>query len=670
MKYIHLLSLFFILLFSQFVLGAGEKVTVTGIGLTADEAIENALTRAVRKSLGSLITSTTEINNDELIEDRIIVVSGGFVKAYEKVGEAKEVNGVWEVTIEAEIEQNDLSKAVDSIRDKFVANPTQIKGQDLQAQALTQLHNRRQYAEMSLLLFKQRLTLTQTHPRYDYDNIAGVATVTVRFATDSIQWDRYHRSCETILSNYAKRTVSQLTRQIPLQSKFQTNQFVSLERDVIGAAEQIRMAGTIPSYAAACSLSALYAHPIQRQLANSWVLWFQVQSSPTATLWKGYLLDTDPTSLFPFLSRSSVLHTVLKDENKKILVDEKSSLRPTLKTKVYPDEVSGTGIFATSSSGVLLCSGADVTISKNGEPVVLAKNINEFWKNNDKQFSDRLNIFITRQPTIYTPPHFSDDLVHKNAPAGTKNVLRILFTRKPNVATGIVPGYTVERQLPLGVDKVGSLKEVNAYIDFNYNQVRLLEYLHREFGTVAQLNLNGPNGTAILTLNDSTFTPDTNFSIFGQIKELQTLNLRDTKGTNSCLDQVELMPSLVTLDLSNSDVDVMGLEKLKSLNRLQTLIMDNNGIDADIINVLARITSLKTLSLKNTMLTNTTLKLLPQMQQLKVLMLDDNAITTDCVKHLSTMKFLTKLSIKKTKISDAGTNRLRMLLPICDVIKN
>ena len=668
MKYIHLLSLFFILLFSQFVLGAGEKVTVTGIGLTVDEAIENALTRAVRKSLGSLITSTTEINNDELIEDRIIVVSGGFVKDYRKVGQPKLVNGIWEVTIEAEIQQNDLSKAVDAIRSNFVANPTQIKGSALQAQALTQLHNRRQYAEMSLLLFKQRLTLTQIHKGYNYNNIAAVATVTVRFSTDTAHWSKYQKSCDTILSKYAKRTVSQLTQEIPLQSKFYTNQFVSLERDVIVAAEQTRMAGTIPSYAAACSLSALLAHPIQRQLPNSWVLWFQVQSSTKSTLWKGYLLNTDPTSLFPFLSRSSVLHTVLKDDNKKILVDEKSSLRPTLKTKVYPDEVSGTGIFATSSSGILLCSGADVTIKKNKEDVVLAKNINEFWKNNDKQFSPRLNIFITRHPTIFTPPHFCDDLVHEDA-AGTKNVLRILFTRKPNAQKGIVPGYTVERQLPLGVGKVGSLKEVNAYIDFNYNQVRLLESLHREFGTVAQLNLNGPNGTAILTLNESTFTPDTNFSILGQIKELQTLNLRDTKGTNSCLDQVELMPSLVALDLSNSDVDVMGLEKLTSLNRLQTLIMDNNNIDADIINVLARITSLKTLSLKNTMLTNTTLKLLPKMPQLKILMLDDNAITTDCVKHLSTMKFLTELSIKNTKISDAGTNRLRMLLPICNVIK-
>ncbi len=664
MKHIHLLALFFILACYQFVLGAGEVVEAEGIGLTIEEAEKSALNQAVRESLGSLITSTTVIDKGQVIEDKIIVVSGGYVSDYKVIFGPVTENGIVRLKIRAEVQTNKLSDALSNLAIP-IATPTEINGQNIQTEALTKLHDRREATKMSVILFQRRLNVTRIYPiDHNYNSITKISNTTVRFTTAQSEWTDYYDSSEQILDIISLETVRLIAPVVALKPEFVEDQFVSLEQDVIDAVEHPRMAREIPSFATASSLSPLFENEIQKGTENSWVLWFQFQSTQTGTLWKGYLMNTDPTVLFPFLSRSSHLRTEITDQIGNVVVTQTTPLRPTLETKVYDAEISDTGLFAASSSGMPLYSGPDVVAESDHD-------INYFWENNQLQDSERLNIFITRQPTIYTPPDSCDDLVHETA-TGTKDVLRILSSHDPNSTSPLGPGSgcTVERRLPITLADWGRFSKFDTYIDFNYKQERLVEFLREvEFGTDPKLNLNGPNGAATLTLNEAIFTPSTNFSIFDEISNLQTLNLRNTKKTNLCLDQVKLMPSLVTLDLSSSDVNIMGIERLTSLNRLQTLIMDNNDIDADIINVLVRIASLKTLSLENP--TDEKVGLLFKMKQLRTLVLDDNDEITDaCVSDLRKMKFLTKLSIIDTKISDAGISQLKDTLLGCNVIHN
>src|SRR5689334_7847830 len=70
---------------------AGEQtVTAEGMGVPSggdkakarDQAIDNALRRAVEQTVGTLIESSTATDNYEVLDDRIYTQARGFVKSY------------------------------------------------------------------------------------------------------------------------------------------------------------------------------------------------------------------------------------------------------------------------------------------------------------------------------------------------------------------------------------------------------------------------------------------------------------------------------------------------------------------------------------------------------------------------------------------------------------
>ena len=103
-----------LLLFSLFLslpAAAGEeqsgvvKVVATGLGVDQDGAVKNALRAAVEQAVGTIIDSKTVVENDELIGDKILSHSGGYVQKYDILGEPKSEGGLIKVRIEAEVKQ-------------------------------------------------------------------------------------------------------------------------------------------------------------------------------------------------------------------------------------------------------------------------------------------------------------------------------------------------------------------------------------------------------------------------------------------------------------------------------------------------------------------------------------------------------------------------------------
>ncbi len=100
---------------------ADEAKTVQATGQAAiygtdtaqarDKAIEDAMRKAVEQAMGAMVSSETVTQNFELISDKILAKSRGYVKTYKVIGEKKE-GGVFEVQIEAQVSagnlQNDL----------------------------------------------------------------------------------------------------------------------------------------------------------------------------------------------------------------------------------------------------------------------------------------------------------------------------------------------------------------------------------------------------------------------------------------------------------------------------------------------------------------------------------------------------------------------------------
>ena len=64
-----------------------KEITVTGMGETLEAAEKQALAAAIRQAVGAYMDSKTIVENEEIIQDRILSVSNAFVEKYEVVGE-------------------------------------------------------------------------------------------------------------------------------------------------------------------------------------------------------------------------------------------------------------------------------------------------------------------------------------------------------------------------------------------------------------------------------------------------------------------------------------------------------------------------------------------------------------------------------------------------------
>lgn len=82
-----------------------QDVTVEGTGDSSANAIKDAFRNAVRQVVGALVDAETLVKNDELVEDKILTYSNGFIKTYAEIpGSQKTQGGIHRVKIKATVE--------------------------------------------------------------------------------------------------------------------------------------------------------------------------------------------------------------------------------------------------------------------------------------------------------------------------------------------------------------------------------------------------------------------------------------------------------------------------------------------------------------------------------------------------------------------------------------
>lgn len=94
---------------------AQEKQHITvetrGVGVSPDAALKDALSQAVHQASGTLVDAKTIVKNEEIMEDRILAASDGFIQSYEKYGEArKNRQGLWTIRIRASVVMKPLKQ--------------------------------------------------------------------------------------------------------------------------------------------------------------------------------------------------------------------------------------------------------------------------------------------------------------------------------------------------------------------------------------------------------------------------------------------------------------------------------------------------------------------------------------------------------------------------------
>ena len=86
------------------------------IGLARDQAIDDALRKAVEQTLGTFVQSSTLVENNMLVEDNILSWSNGYVRDHKIIKEGKADAQTYEVTIQAEVEMANLRNDWDGIQ--------------------------------------------------------------------------------------------------------------------------------------------------------------------------------------------------------------------------------------------------------------------------------------------------------------------------------------------------------------------------------------------------------------------------------------------------------------------------------------------------------------------------------------------------------------------------
>lgn len=103
---------------------AFANVEATGEGVNKDMALTSALRRAVEQGVGAYVKSSTTVIDSQLVDDKILSHSKGYVTSYKVIKESKTDDG-YSVTISAKVDDKTIKDDVNAltILRKSVGNP-------------------------------------------------------------------------------------------------------------------------------------------------------------------------------------------------------------------------------------------------------------------------------------------------------------------------------------------------------------------------------------------------------------------------------------------------------------------------------------------------------------------------------------------------------------------
>jgi hypothetical protein len=91
-------------------------VAITGenMAIFREKAIDDALRRAVEQAVGTMISSDTMTNNFQVVHDKILAQTSGYVKSYQIIREGR-VGQEFRVTVMADVGRENLQRTLDAL---------------------------------------------------------------------------------------------------------------------------------------------------------------------------------------------------------------------------------------------------------------------------------------------------------------------------------------------------------------------------------------------------------------------------------------------------------------------------------------------------------------------------------------------------------------------------
>jgi hypothetical protein len=321
-----------------------DIVTAKGQGSSEELAIASAFRQAVRQVIGVLIDSQTLIENDELIEDKIIAYSQGYIDSWETIS-SSDSNGIYSVKIKAVVQRREITRGLE---EHIVQVTTSFDGEslfDATQEKLTAEINRKQTREKDFQaksdLLQQALkdlpkllrAEVQEPAAEDYDEAGEKMRLVVRFGIDLEEYAVVKKRVIDVLEKIALEKTTELTTMSDLEGHPSGGDFIDYftcwsERNPAGRlfvflgqghgayhrrfTEPIAEEYKIPNRSSLYHLDAICRSKVQKHGSETWCFWVCHQSkrAKASLRWTGYLLDADLRPLFPLIAEDSHLHEV------------------------------------------------------------------------------------------------------------------------------------------------------------------------------------------------------------------------------------------------------------------------------------------------------------------------------------------------------------------------
>lgn len=258
---------------------AASAVVAEGAGVTRDEAMKDAYRNAVRQVVGLYVDAESLIKNDELIDDKILTYSDGFITKSELVdGSEKKQGGIVRLKIKATVERKSLVAKLKA------ANVTvkSLDGESLFAKAITELDAEKNSTSLLSKALEDLPTLltAEVVGKPNYDKGTSEIVVNVR-----VQADR------NAYTTFSKRLVETLDKIALAKDTIVINARQPLNDQEVGRAGGYQNP----------NLAALGGPKLKN--AKQWGIWVNTfnNASHTTTKWNVYIVDAEMMAILPNL---------------------------------------------------------------------------------------------------------------------------------------------------------------------------------------------------------------------------------------------------------------------------------------------------------------------------------------------------------------------------------
>ena len=184
--------------------GGTYEVIAAGVGSTKETAIKDGLRDAVNQVVGILIISKDRVENDQLIESKVLTYCDGFVESYKLIGEPTKDGSLVKIRMKAIVRKGKLTDSLQSAG----LSTREIDAGSMMGEAITVSTQKKSAVEMTTELFDgfpsnvyKAEALTAFKVSGDEDGI--VIEVPVKVSIDLEKWKAWADKADKVLGAIA-----------------------------------------------------------------------------------------------------------------------------------------------------------------------------------------------------------------------------------------------------------------------------------------------------------------------------------------------------------------------------------------------------------------------------------------------------------------------------------